>query len=194
LFHSWYLPEPTFPLWPCVVLLVVFIPVSIWHERNWRRTLAAYAQVRASAGATDEEWPSADLARAMGVQLWLVLFVTILLALGVAIAVWAALQWPHKPLGFDQPINPLDLPDLWSFVVAGSAAVIAGVAVALDVGRSPWVGVARKVRRAIYVSPEERARLFALALAVDPGIPHPERALESDPAQRDGADSRADAP
>lgn len=179
MFHSWYLPEPTFPLWPCAVLLVVFIPVSIWHERNWRRALAAYAQARTEAGAADEGWPTPDLARAMGVQLWLVLLVTILLALGVAIAAWAALLWPHRPPGFDQPLNLYDLPYLWSFIVAGTAAVIAGLAIALDVGRSPWVGVARKVRRAIYASPEERARLFALALAADPGVPHVEMPDES---------------
>ena len=35
-----YLPTIDWPLWPCVVLLVVFIPISIWHEIHWRRTLA----------------------------------------------------------------------------------------------------------------------------------------------------------
>lgn len=170
MFHSWFLPEPAFPLWPCAVLLLVFIPVSIWHERNWRRTLAAYARVRAGAGARDANWPTPSLARMMGVQPWLVLLATSLLALVTAVAIWAAVVWPQRPLGFDVPINPFDLPYIWTSVVMGIAAVIAGLAIAWDAGSSPWAGVARKVRRAIYASAEERERWFAEALAVDPGI------------------------
>ena len=41
---SLYLPTIDRPLWPCLVLLVVFIPVSIWHEAHWRRTLADYCR------------------------------------------------------------------------------------------------------------------------------------------------------
>lgn len=170
----WYLPTLSFSLWPCVVLLIVFIPVSILHERNWRRTLTAYAQFRRDAGATDADWPSADLARAMGVQVWLVTLPTGMLAIVTGVAIWAALLWPRRPPGFDTAINPFDLPYLWGFIVAGAAAVIAGLAIAIDVGRSPWVGVARKVRRAIYAEPPERERLFALALEADPGVAHAE--------------------
>jgi hypothetical protein len=169
--HFWYLPDPGFPLIPCVVLLLIFIPISIWHERNWRRTLADYAVLRREAGAAEEDWPHPDLAMLMGVQLWLVLLVTSLLAVGTGVAMWAALLWPRRPAGFDMPMNYYDLPYVWAFVVAGTAAVVAGFAIAVDVGRSPWAGVARKVRRAIYAQPDERDRLFALALAVDPGVP-----------------------
>jgi hypothetical protein len=176
--HFWYLPTLGFSLWPCAALIVVFIPVSIYHERNWRRTLAAYAQVRRDAGAEDLEWPSAELSHAMGVQLWLVLTATLALATMTGVAVWAAMLWPHTPPGFELPINYYDLPYLWGFVVVGTAAVVAGIAIAVDVGRSPWRGVARKVRRAIYAKPPERERLFALALAADPGIPPAENAAQ----------------
>jgi hypothetical protein len=169
--NFWYLPDPGYPVIPCAVLLLVFIPVSIWHERNWLRTLAAYAEVRREAGAVEEDWPQSDLATLMGVQLWLVLLVTSLLAAGTGVAVWAALLWPQRPAGFDLPVNFYDLPYLGAFVVAGVAAVVAGLAIAVDVARSPWAGVARKVRRAVYARPDERERLFGLALAVDPGVP-----------------------
>lgn len=174
MFQSLYLPTVGFSLWPCAALLVVFIPISVYHERNWRRTLAAYAQARCVAGAEDAEWPSSELSHAMGVQLWLVLVATLALAAMTGLAAWAALLWPATPPGFEQPINPFDLPYLWSFIVAGMAAVVAGVAIAVDVGRSPWRGVARAVRRAIYAKPPERERLFALALEADPGVPHAE--------------------
>jgi hypothetical protein len=174
-FQSLYLPEPEFSLWPCAVLLLIFIPVSIWHERNWRRTLAAYVRARAAAGVNDPDWPSPDLARMMGVQPWLVLTATTLLAFGIAVAAWAALSWPHRPLGFDVPINPLDLPYIWTSVVAGTAAVVAGLAIAYDAWSSPYAGVARKVRRAIYTSGEERERLFSLALDSDPDVARADR-------------------
>ena len=168
---SWYLPTVGFSLWPCAALLIVFVPVSIWHERNWRRTLAAYAQLRRDAGASDEPWPTSEFARLMGVQPWLLFAVSALLALMVVLAVWAALVWPGKPPGFEVPINPFDLPFLWAMIVAGTAAVVACVAVALDLSRSPWALVAGCVRRAMYASADVRASLFARALASDPGVP-----------------------
>lgn len=194
--QSWYLPNLNFSLWPCLTLIVVFVPVSIYHERNWRRTLAEYAAARREAGAEDPEWPSTELSHAMGVQLWLVLVVTLALATVTGVAVWAALLWPKTPPGFEQPINPFDLPYLWSFVVAGTAAVVAGIAIAVDVGSSPWRGVARRVRRAVYAKPPERERLFALALEADPGVPHAEPADEpAEPAeQADDPAENADEP
>ena len=167
---SRYLPTLGFSLWPCAVLLLVFIPVSFWHERNWRRTLAEYAQVRKNAGVSDGEWPPPGMANLMGVQPGLILFACAILGLMVAVAVVAALMWPRTPPGFEHAINPLDLPYVWSMIVAAAAAVIAGVAIALDVARNPWSKVARSVRRAIYAPAEQRSRCFAEALAVDPGI------------------------
>ena len=168
---SWYLPTVGFSLWPCAALLIVFVPVSIWHERNWRRTLADYAQHRHDAGASDERWPSPELAPLMGVQPWLLLAVSALLSLMVALAVWAALLWPSKPPGFEVPLNPLDLPYVWCMVVAGTAAVVACVAVAVDLLGSPWAGVSDCVRRSMYAPADVRAALFARALASDPGVP-----------------------
>ena len=135
---SWYLPTIEFSLWPCAVLLLVFVPVSIWHERNWRRTLAAYAAARRDAGAAEEEWPTRSLRRVMGVQPGLVLAACTLLALVTGLGVVAAFVWPKRLPGFDLPINPYDLPYLWSMIVAATAAVVAGVAVAVDVWRNPW--------------------------------------------------------
>ena len=168
---SWYLPTVGFSLWPCAVLLAVFVPVSIWHDRNWRRTLAAYAQARRDAGASAEKWPSGELARVMGVQPWLIFTVGMLLALVVATAAWAAVIWPGKPLGFETPLNPYDLPYVWSMVIAGAAAVVACMAVAIDLSRSPWARVAESVRRSMYAPQDKRAVLFAQAIASDPGIP-----------------------
>ncbi|MDR3687600.1 MAG: hypothetical protein P4L93_11660 [Coriobacteriia bacterium] len=167
---SWYLPTLEFSLWPCAVLLLVFIPVSIWHERNWRRTLADYAHARREAGAPPGEWPSAELSRVMGIQPVLVLLACAILGVGVAVAAAAALIWPRTPPGFDLAINPLDLPYLWSMVTAGTAAVVAGVAIAIDVWRNPWSKVARLVRRAIHASPTVRTQLFSAALLVDPEL------------------------
>jgi hypothetical protein len=169
---SWYLPILRFSLWPCVGLLLVFIPVSIWHERNWRRTLADYAEARRDAGAADESWPSQALRRAMGVQPWLVFAAAGMLAMMVVIAVWAAVVWPGRPPGFEEPVNVFDLPYLWTTAVAGTAAVIAGVVLALDLAGSPWSHVASCVRRSMYASPDTRAALFARALSADPGVPH----------------------
>lgn len=169
---SWYLPTVGFSLWPCAALLLVFVPVSLWHERNWRRALADYAQLRRDAGASDERWPAPELARLMGVQSWLLFAVSALLALMVALALWAALVWPSKPPGFEMPLNPLDLPFLWSMIVAGVAAVVACVAVALDLLGSPWARVSTCVRRSMYAPADVRAALFARALASDPGVPH----------------------
>ena len=169
---SWYLPTVGFSLWPCAVLLFVFVPVSIWHERNWRRTLADYAQLRLDAGASDERWPTPELAPLMGVQPWLLLAVSALLALMVALAAWAALMWPSKPPGFEVPLNPLDLPYVWCMVVAGTAAVVACVAVAVDLLGSPWARVSDCVRRSMHAPADVRAALFARALSSDPGVPH----------------------
>jgi hypothetical protein len=179
---SWYLPTLGFSLWPCAILLLVFIPVSIWHERNWRRTLAAYAVERREAGATDENWPSPGLVHLMGVQPGLLLLASMMLGLMVGLAAWAALLWPRRPPGFELPVNSLDLPFLWSMITAGIAAVIAGVAIALDVRGNPLSRVAFLVRRAIYVSADERASRFAQALLVDPGVPR----QASAPARGDG--------
>jgi hypothetical protein len=159
-----------FSLWPCVVTLLVIIPVSFWHERNWRKTLADYSALRREAGAPEGEWPPRGLSNNMGVQPGLILTVCALLAAMTAFSVYAALIWPNRPPGFDMPINPYDLPYLWAMAVAGTATVIAGVAVAMDLARSPWTKVARNVRRAIYAPQAERERRFALALAADPGV------------------------
>jgi hypothetical protein len=193
MFLSWYVPIPMFPMWPCPLLILIFVPVSVMHERNWRRTLAHYAERRREAGALEQEWPQGELAIAMSLQPWLVLSATIALALVTGFGIFTAMLWPYKPPGFDLPINPYDLPFLWSMIVAGVAAVVAGLAVAVDVARSPWARVAAELRRAIYASVEEREGRFARALAADPGVAHD--APASGPAPHAPASDRAaDAP
>ena len=166
----WYLPIPAYPLWPCLVAVIVLIPVSLLHERNWRRTLAAYAELRAQAGVAEGEWPSPDLRVALGLQPWLLVIVAVPLALLTAAGIFAGLAWPARPFGFDVAVNFFDLPFLWSMIVAATAALVATFAVLVDLLRSPWRRVADCVRRAIYASPEVRADLFAKALEADPDV------------------------
>jgi hypothetical protein len=188
MFESWYLPIPMFPLWPCVVAILVFIPVSIWHERNWRRTLAEYAERRHAEGAPPGVWPTADLAIALSLQPWLVLGVTTALALVTGFGIYAAVLWPYRPPGFDLPINPYDLPFLWSMIVAGAAAVAAGLAIGIDGVTSPWAPVAHELRRSMYAKPEVRERRFSAAISADPGVPHEQgaAAVEDESPPSDG--------
>lgn len=165
-----YLPDQPQWLWVCGVLLLVLIPVSVAHDRNWRRTLAAYAELRVQAGAPSGKWPRPGQAFLMGLQLWLVLSATSLLAVMTAVAAWAAALWPRRPPGFNLPVNFYDLPYVWALVVVGVATVVAGIALAVGVWRSPWWPVARRLRRAVYAPQERRELLFAEALALDPEI------------------------
>ena len=139
----WYLPTVRAGLWPCVgIALLVFIPVSIWHERAWRRTLAEYGRARAAAGATDP-WPPEGMAMFIGVQPWLVLTVAALLAGMTALGIGALWVWPRALPFFDGPLNYFDRPYVASMVVAGAAAVVGAVgaghrsrAVAVGAGRA----------------------------------------------------------
>ena len=169
--HFWYLPTVDYPqLWPCVgVFFLFFIPVSVWHDRAWRRTLAEYGVLRAAAGAVDP-WPPAGMRTLIGVQAWLVLTAAGLLAAMTALGIAALAAWPSKLPFFDYPINYFDRPYLLGAVVAGTAAVVGAVALGADLVRSPWAAVAHKVRRATHAPAATRERLFAEALAVDPGV------------------------
>ena len=166
----WYYWFPTIdiPLWPCAVLLVIFAPVSVWHERNWRKTLAEYAAYRREAGAPDTAWPPVGLRARMSVQPGLVAIVAATLAVMTGIALWGLLVWPHRPLGWDMPVNYFDLPYLWTMVVASIAAVVGAFALAVDLWRSPWVKVAARIRRSMYRPAEVKAAMFAAALEIDP--------------------------
>lgn len=166
-----YLPTIDHSLWPCVGLLIVFIPVSIWHEAAWRRTLAAYAVERRAAGASDEPWPSTGLKRTMSLQPWLILVAAALLAMMVALGTTALLAWPHKLAYFDEVLNYFDRPYLTAMLVAGTAAVVGAVALAIDLSRSPWQRVAARVRRATHAPQAAREACFSAALKVDPGVP-----------------------
>jgi hypothetical protein len=175
--HFYFLPTIDYPIvWPCVgVALLVFIPVSIWHDRAWKRTLAEYGAVRLSAGAADP-WPPVGMSALIGVQPWLILTSAGLLAAMTTLGVAALLAWPHGLPFFDGPLNYFDRPYVTTMVVAGVAAVIGAVALGLDLARSPWARVASKVRRATHAPSETRKRLFSAALAVDPGVTQAQRA------------------
>ena len=168
--HSMYIPTIDHSLWPFALLLVVFVPVSFWHERNWRSTLAAYADARRAAGAPDERWPDTEMSWVLSLQPWLLLVVAFMLAAIVALGCAALAAWPHRLPGFDETINYFDRPYLSAMLAAGLATVIGAVAVAIDLWRSPWSGVANQVRRCVYASTEERERRFENALACDPGV------------------------
>jgi len=167
---AWYLPTLDFSLWPFAALLAFFVPVSIWHELSWRQRVAEYARLRRKAGAEPGEWPSRELRILLAAQPWLLLSAAGLLLAGVAFAVFTLLLWPRTPAGFDLPINYFDLPYLWTMVVAGVAACVAAIAIALDAAHSPWARVADRVRRATHSSEERRRVLFAEALAADPEL------------------------
>lgn len=167
----WWLPEVRYPLWPCLVLILVFIPISLRHERNWRRTLAEYSAARAQAGATDGVWPPKRIKHLVGIQPWLLFAVAGMLGFVIALAIVGLVYWPHTPPLFYDAINYFDRPYLTIACVIGIAAVAAIVAVAVDISRQPWAPVADKVRRSIYASPEKRAELFSAALRADQGVP-----------------------
>jgi hypothetical protein len=169
--NFWYLPTVEYPLlWPCVgVALLVFIPVSIWHDRAWKRTLAEYGAARVAAGATDP-WPPEGMSALIGVQPWLVFTVAAFLSAMVALGLAALVVWPHRLPFFDGPLNYFDRPYLAAMLVAGAAAVVGAVALALDLARSPWARVAGRLRRATHARPDVRERQFASALEVDPGV------------------------
>ena len=177
--HFWYLPTVDYPLlWPCVgVALLVFVPVSIWHERAWRRTIAEYGVARLAAGASDP-WPPAGMSALLGVQPWLVLTAAGLLALMTALGLAALLVWPRKLPFFDGPLNYFDRPYVASMAVAGTAAVVGAVALGIDLARSPWARTARTVRRATHASSKKREQLFAAALEVDPGVKQARQLLD----------------
>ncbi|NTU71841.1 MAG: hypothetical protein HGB10_08500 [Coriobacteriia bacterium] len=166
---SMYLPTIDRPLWPCFVLLAVFIPISIWHEIHWRRTVRDYAGKRREVGATGE-WPTGDVRFALSIQPGLLLFATVLLALMVWLGATALFTWPKKPLLFREPLNYFDRPYLAAMLVAGTAAVVGALALCVDLWRSPWRGVARQIRRAVHARPRARDERMAAALLVDPGV------------------------
>lgn len=166
-----YLPTIDWPLWPCLVLLAVFIPVSIWHETHWRRTLAEYARVRRSAGASDEEWPSSELRWVLSLQPWLLFIVALMLTAMVVLGAAALIAWPRRLPGFDQVINYYDRPYLTAMLVAGVAAVAGTMTLALDLWRSPWRRAAARIRRAVHAPALKREESLSAALKVDPGVP-----------------------
>ena len=193
-FRSMWLPTLEFSLWPCIALLVFFIPVSLWHERAWRRTLGEYAQLRTEAGASDAAWPSHSLRRRLGTQPWLLLAATTPLAAMTALGLAALLAWPKGLPGFDQPLNYFDRPYLAAVSVAAIAAIVAVLAVVVDLFSSPWARVASNVRRAVHARPAEREKRLAAALEADPDVAEARaRAAAADAATRDEAAS-ADAP
>lgn len=158
---------------PHLIVLLLFAIISIAHERNWRRLLADYAAARREAGASEDgTWPSTWLSYALSMQPVILVLLACCLIPMVGFGLYGALYWPHRPPLFFAPIHPDDLPVLWAGIVAGCAAVLALVVVAVAMWRSPWQGVARRLRRSVYAPAEKRAVLFAEAIERDPGVPH----------------------
>jgi hypothetical protein len=174
-----YLPTIDHSLWPVALVIAAFVPLSLWHEHNWRATLAAYADARRAAGAADGTWPDTEMSVVLSLQPWLLMAVALMLAAMVALGGAALAAWPHRLTGFDETINYFDRPYLSAMLVAGLAGVVAVVAVAIDLWRSPWSGVANQVRRCVYAPADERGRRFETALARDPGVPSAHQRLSS---------------
>ena len=189
--HLSFWPTLGFDLWPCAALIVVFVPISLAHERNFRRTVAAYSAARIEAGAIalvpatvagaerpmlaepDAQWPPRALSHLLGLQPGLLAVLALLLGWMTATAIAGVLAWPRALPYFNLAINYYDRPYVWVFGSMGAALTVALAAVAIDLRRSPWARVAVCLRRAVYASPERRAALFAEALASDPGVPRP---------------------
>lgn len=193
--HFRYLPTIDYPLWPCVgAALLLFVPITIWHERAWRRTILDYGAARRAAGATDP-WPPEGMAALLGMQPWLLLVSAGLLAVMTGLGLASLVAWPGKVPFFDEPLNYFDRPYVAIMVVIGTAVVAAAVAVGVDLARSKWALVARTVRLATHARPETRERLFAAALHADPGVRRarelPDSSLET-AASRELAESRSD--
>ena len=127
--------------------------------------------MRQAAGAADEAWPSSELRWTLSLQPLLLLASAMLLAAIVALGWASLLAWPHRLLGFDEAINYYDRPYLAAMLVAGTAAVVGAATLAIDLWRSPWQGVAARVRRAVHAPAPKRAAFFSAALGVDPGVP-----------------------
>lgn len=189
-------PTWGFDLWPFAAVIVVFVPVSIVHERNFRRVIAAYATARAEDGAAADgvaivpaaipgtatgtqpsaqaeptaQWPPRALSRMLGLQPALLMLLAVLLGWMTATAIAGVLVWPHALPYFNLAINYYDRPYVWVFGSIGAALTVALAAVAIDLWRSPWARVASNLRHAIYASPQRRAALLADALANDPGV------------------------
>lgn len=170
--NFWYLPTLSFSLWPCAVLLLVFVPISIYHERHWRRTLAEYALARKDAGATDEAWPPDGARHLLGIQPWLLYAVAGLLGAMTVVGVATLMAWPHRLPLFDNVLNYYDRPYLLGMSVIGASAVVALLAVAFDISHQPWAPVAHALRRSMYAPAETRERLLSAAVVADPGVPH----------------------
>lgn len=167
-----YLPTVERPLWPCVLLLLIFIPISVWHEIHWHRTIAEYAALRRAAGAGDDEWPNSELRWVLSLQPWLLLVVASMLAMMVGLGAAALLAWPHRLPFFSEVLNYYDRPYLTAVLIAGAAAVVGTVTLSIDLIGSSWREVANHIRRAVHAPKATRDRHFALALAADPEVPH----------------------
>jgi hypothetical protein len=166
-----YLPTVYWSPWPCIVLLAVFVPVSIWHQVHMNRTLVEYAAMRRAAGATDEAWPPPELRWVMSLQPWLLFLVAALLGAMVITGTAAMIAWPHRLFPGINVLNYYDRPYLASMLVAGTAAVVGVVALAIDLSLSPWSDVAAKIRRAVHAPQPKRDEWLSAALKVDPGVP-----------------------
>jgi hypothetical protein len=79
--------------------------------------------------------------------------------------------WPHRLFSALDVVNYYDRPYLASMLIAGSAAVVGVVAVAVDLLQSPYKGVAIQIRRAVHAPRRQRDSRFAAALRLDPGVP-----------------------
>lgn len=166
-----YLPPFEYwPVWPCLTLLVIFIPVSVWHQHHWNRTVAEYAELRREAGAPDETWPPSELKWVLSVQPGLLFAVSALLIVMLGFGFGALIAWPHRLFPWMNILNYYDRPYLATMLVAGSAALVGALALAIDLSRSEWRGVARQVRRAVHAPRRARQERFAAALMIDPGL------------------------
>lgn len=155
---------------PAAVVVAVLSVAAFFHERNWRRVLAEYADLRRQHGAPAGRWPTFSLQLLLGLKPGLLVLLALICAGGVVIGAWAALAWPQPAPFAVLPVADASLPVVWAATGGAGGFLVALLAVIALVMTSPWSRVSRALHRAIYAKGEQRQELLGEALAADPHI------------------------
>lgn len=155
---------------PAAVVVAVLSVAAFFHERNWRRVLAEYADLRRQHGAPAGRWPSFSLQLLLGLKPGLLVVLALICAGGAVIGAWAALAWPQPAPFAVLPVADANLPVVWAATGGAGGFTVALLAVVVLVATSPWSRVSRALHRAIPAKGEQRLELLGEALAADPQI------------------------
>jgi len=158
-------------LWPAWVFVAALLVWSLYHDTAYHRVLTSYGRLRASRGAADENWPSPHVAREFAVNPAILLVAGALAFVSAGLLGWATYVLAADAAATESPQRVASALACVTLVVVGVVLLRASV-VRL---RSPWHGVGRVLRRAVYASAARRETLLAEALALDPELKTPTR-------------------